>query len=515
MCARLFDVRRIFISIAVLLAGFSGPSTIGIAGQNLSIPPPPPSDFRIVNSPLAGPGSIAAVAGTPQSTLINTAFAASLQVVVRDSNGNGVAGLPVAFRAPTSGAAALFNGNSAITAVTNGNGVAVSPVPTANGTAGSYVVTASVANLNSSAAFSLSNTTLTAAFTGGTWTNVTPGNVNLTSNLDCGNFGTITVAADPARPSNLYTQFNCQGIWKSTDFGQTWSGPINTGSGGQGVNGAGGITIAPGPAGQPPILYSAGIRGTGNGFWRSTDGGVSWTNYNVAPGGSRQDFYPPVVDPYNPNHLVMNGHEMNLIVQSTNGGQTWTSVPMDPGMNENGGTGELTFINTGNAATTAQTWLWLAQGSAGAIGSWRTTNGGASWTRVDNNEHPHGLSQFYQPDTSGVMYMAGVYSALGWGVLRSTDYGQTWTHVGNAMNEAVVFGTPNRLYAMWSWACGFCNVDTSAQTAPVPGTSGWTPMAMPPAMAMGPAQATVVYDGSHYVVVTANWLSGVWRFVEQ
>ncbi|MEO6238613.1 MAG: glycoside hydrolase family 44 protein [Vicinamibacterales bacterium] len=347
----------------------------------------------------------------------------------------------------------------------------------------------------------------------GTWTNVTPSNVNLTSDLDCGNFGAITVVSDPARPSNLYTHFDCQGIWKSTNYGATWSGPINTGSGGAGVNGAGGIAIGAGPAAQPPVLYSAGIRGTGMGFWKSIDGGVSWTNYNVAPGGSRQDFYPPVVNPHNPNHLLMAGHEMNLLVQSVNGGQNWTAVPTAAGMNQNGGTGAIFFINTGSAASTASTFLWLAQMAGGAVGTWRTTNGGASWTRVDSNEHPHGTSQLYQ-DANGVAYMAGVYSSLGWGVLRSTNYGQTWSHVGSTANGAVVYGTPNYVYSQWSWACGHCTTPPDAQRAAQPALTGWSAAATPSGMTAGAAQAAVVFDGTRYVVVTANWLAGIWRYVE-
>ncbi len=109
------------------------------------------------------------------------------------------------------------------------------------------------------------------------------------------------------------------------------------------------------------------------------------------------------------------------------------------------------FINTGNASTTRGTWLWLAQQAGGTFGTWRTSNGGATWVQVDKNEQPGGASQIYQPGTTGVVYMAGVYSALGSGVLRSNDYGQTWTHVGMTNNETVVVGTSNdRVFDVWS-----------------------------------------------------------------
>jgi hypothetical protein len=350
----------------------------------------------------------------------------------------------------------------------------------------------------------------------GQWVNVTPGNVNLTSALDCGNFGAQTVVVDPARPSNLYAEFNCQGIWRSTDYGQTWEGPINTGTNGA-IAGdcAGGIAIAPGSTGSPPILYQSCIRGAATGFWRSQDGGVSWTKYNVGPGGTRQDWYPPSVDPSDANHLIMAAHEQNLLTQSTDGGQTWSAIPMASGMNENGGTAFVFFINTGNATATRSTWLYMAQGTGGVVGTWRTSSAGATWTRVDSNEHPHGDAQIYQPDAGGVVYMAGVYSAGGWGVERSTDYGQTWTHVGPSTSEALVFGTPNGVYSQYGWACGIgCTVATDAVSAAQPGTSGWLSRSMPVSMAQGPGEAAVVYNGTQYVILTANWASGLWRYVE-
>jgi hypothetical protein len=48
-----------------------------------------------------------------------------------------------------------------------------------------------------------------------------PAGVDLVNPLSCDNYGSITMVADPARPSDLFTQFNCQGVWKSVDYGLT------------------------------------------------------------------------------------------------------------------------------------------------------------------------------------------------------------------------------------------------------------------------------------------------------
>lgn len=364
-----------------------------------------------------------------------------------------------------------------------------------------------------------------------TWTNVTPAGVDLTNNLDCSNFGTETVQADSSNPGALYTLFMCQGVWKSTDYGKTWAGPINTGTSGN-VAGdcAGGLTVSPNATmGQPPTVYISCIRGgsqtcgscstSGNatGFWVSTDGGVNWTSYNIAPlTSSRQDVYQAVVDPCNSSHLLMNAHEQNFIVESQDGGHTWTNVPMDTGMLEPGGTGFTYFINTGSCTTTHTTWLWIAQQTGGTYGTWRTTNGGSSatWTMVSALEHAHGTNSMFQ-DAAGDVYIVGLYAVQGWGVLRSTDLGLTWTHVGNAGTQNVVWGSPNFLYSMYGWAQGLgtCN-GANFQLGAAPGLGTWAQPSTPGGMCAGAAQVAVVFDGTNYIAINAAWWDGIWRYVE-
>ena len=93
-----------------------------------------------------GPASISVAGGSPQSATINTAFADTLKVLVKDSNGHPISGATVTFAAPPSGAGAAFAGG-VTTAVSDLFGVATSAPLIANGTAGSFAITARVGAL--------------------------------------------------------------------------------------------------------------------------------------------------------------------------------------------------------------------------------------------------------------------------------------------------------------------------------------------------------------------------------
>jgi photosystem II stability/assembly factor-like uncharacterized protein len=319
----------------------------------------------------------------------------------------------------------------------------------------------------------------------------------------CGNYGTLTVQGDPAQPNALYTQFNCQGIWKSVDFGQTWDGPINSGANGATVGDcAGGITLARATNAGPPVLYLSCIRGSAMGYWISDNGGVDWTSYPVP-----HTMSPPVVDPSDPSHLLMAADAVPALFQTTDAGRTWTAVPLDPGMTMYGGTSAIAFIDTGAAAATANTWLWLGPATGGHVGTWRTEDGGMTWTHVETNERQSGMSPTYQPGPGAIIYMAGVYSTGGDGVLRSSDYGRTWTHL-DAGIATIVCGTAQRVYSIGQGQ--FVSFESALQ----PGTGSWMPLGTPATMTLGPWQAVVTNDGSHSLLVTANNQAGLWRYVE-
>jgi len=107
------------------------------------------------------PNELTLMAGTPQTAMLETSFASSLQVTLANSDGcpvTGAAGVPVTFGAPSSGASGSFagSGSNTVTVGSDASGAEMAPTFTANGTAGTYKVTAS--SQYGSVSFSLTNT---------------------------------------------------------------------------------------------------------------------------------------------------------------------------------------------------------------------------------------------------------------------------------------------------------------------------------------------------------------------
>jgi hypothetical protein len=110
---------------------------------------------------VATPASIATTAGSPQSTVINSAFATQLAATVKDGSNATISAVNVTFTAPASGASGTFaGGGSSATVATDGSGVATAPPFTANGIAGPYNVTATINALTTT--FALTNLSPTA-----------------------------------------------------------------------------------------------------------------------------------------------------------------------------------------------------------------------------------------------------------------------------------------------------------------------------------------------------------------
>jgi hypothetical protein len=472
--------------------------------------PAAPTNVHIVSIIAGGPPvSIAATSGAAQSAAVNTVFATPLGATVRDASSNPVSGVTVTFTAPASGASARFSGSAVATAVSDSSGVATAPALTANGTLGSYTVAASVSSVPTPATFSLTNAS-TGPGGGGvnmSWTNVTPAGISLDPNGTIAgagqNFGVQGVTADPARPGTLYTPVTYQGLWKSTDYGQTWSRVTVTSGPDPIANGRAQIDIAPDGSYMIAIsLYP--INGVTNGSWKSLNGGQTWTRYNTGADG--EDVMQIMINPFDKSRVLVAAHHAPFrVYESRDAGQTYTDLG-----------------DVGGAV--APVFVWLDSDTVMAVGdgdnnpagagSWRGVRSRSTWpwtwtwTRVSTQQHWHGSTQIFIDPTSGAVFMGG-----GFGIQKSTDNGVSWTTVSSTYSAGIV-GTATKLYSTSNYAslAGFGpNLMIADRAA---GGTAWTNATGPAAMNNGWIHAAVVHDGSRYIIVSGNWLAGIWRHVE-
>lgn len=325
----------------------------------------------------------------------------------------------------------------------------------------------------------------------GQWIDVTP------PELAALDFGPGPVVVDPGHPSDLYMGGGGDGIWKSTDYGNTWSKIEDT----IGYVPMGLVIAVAGT--EPATVWVAGYQV----LYRSTDGGAS---FETIPAELPAELYSIVVDPYDDAHLVSGLHEADGIVESVDGGTTWQIVD-GAGFPAGGKSWYPFFLDTGDATTTRDTWFAIAQDGGSAT---ITRDGGATWTipsGIDGLKHPHGNAQIFQQGDA--IFAGGVEGPDGGGVYRSTDFGETFTRVLEG-NVGVVWGSPSHVYSMWGWACSGCDLGASFSTAALPGDD-WSMPPVPEALIIGANHIAVTSDGTHQIFVGTMWSSGVWRYVEE
>src|SRR3954470_19598840 len=141
----------------------------------------------------------------------------------------------------------------------------------------------------------------------------------------------VAVAGDPVNPQIFYFGSTGGGVWKTYDGGRYWE---NVSDGYFKRASVGGLAVA---ASDPNVIYAgmgeATIRGNvshGDGMYRSTDAGKTWTHCGLA---ATRNIAKVRVDPRDPNTVFVaalgHAHGPNPergVYRSTNGGETWDLV---------------------------------------------------------------------------------------------------------------------------------------------------------------------------------------------
>ncbi len=239
------------------------------------------------------------------------------------------------------------------------------------------------------------------------------------------------------QPNVFYIGPTNGGVWKTTDYGRTWSPIFDAMSSGS----VGAIEVAPS---NPDIIFVGSGEGlqrpdlsTGNGMYRSSDAGKTWTHLGLRDG---QQIPRIAIDPRNPDRLFVAvlGHPYGPntergIYRSVNGGTTFERV-----LYKDENTGGADVVLSPNDPNTVYAVLWEArQGpwenaawSGANSGLFKSTDGGATWTQLAGGlpTTADGLGRIgigISPSDPRRLYITATAGAKS-GIYRSDDAGATW-----------------------------------------------------------------------------------------
>lgn len=253
---------------------------------------------------------------------------------------------------------------------------------------------------------------------------------------------TVAITGIPTQPNVAYAGAVDGGVWRTTDYGQTWT-PIFDGQPTQSI---GAIAIAPS---DPKIIYvgsGEGLRrpdlSTGNGVYKSVDGGVTWIHLGLR---DSQQIGAIAVDPADPNRVFVAafGHPYGPntergVYRSLDGGATWKRV-----LYKDANTGAIALEfdpsdarNVYAVLFTSRRGPWHTGGAMSVPGSglYVSHDRGDTWAQLTRGlpgtaQHVGRIGIAIAPSAPQRMY-ALVDADPGYGGLyRSDDAGVTWHKV--------------------------------------------------------------------------------------
>jgi photosystem II stability/assembly factor-like uncharacterized protein len=282
---------------------------------------------------------------------------------------------------------------------------------------------------------------------------------------------TVAMSGVPHQPNVFYMAAVNGGVWKTTDFGNTWNPIFDD----QPTGSVGALAIAPS---DPNIIYVGSGEGlqrpdlaTGDGVYKSTDAGKTWTHLGLR---DAQQITAILVDPKDANRVFVaaEGHPYGPnaergVFRSNDGGQTFKKVLYK---DENTGAADIAFDPANPQTIYAALWAarvapWEVRSGASIYtagsGLYKSTDGGDTWKPLTQGlpGASEGLGRIgiaVAPSEPKRIYVSAE-ATKGAGVYRSDDAGETWKQVNDdrriggrgpgAMGIAVAPDNPDVIYA--------------------------------------------------------------------
>lgn len=259
------------------------------------------------------------------------------------------------------------------------------------------------------------------------------------------------IAIDPENTSTWYVAVGSGGVWKTINAGVTWRPLFD----GQKVYSIGCVTIDPN---NPNVIWvgtgeNIGGRhvGFGDGVYRSSDGGSSWTNMGLK---ESQHISKIIIHPTNPNiiwvaaqgPLWTSGGERGLY-KTIDGGKTWKKTLGDE---QWVGVTDIVMDPRNPDRLYAATWqrqrnVAAYMGGGPGSGIHRSEDGGKTWDKLSKGLPKSNMGKIglaVSPQKPDILYAAIELDRRTGGVFRSTDRGASW----EKRSEAVAGATGPHYY---------------------------------------------------------------------
>jgi len=243
----------------------------------------------------------------------------------------------------------------------------------------------------------------------------------------------------PGDPTTYYAGAASGGVWKSTDSGQRWAPVFDS----QPAQAIGALAL---DTSDHRIVWAGtgeawAIRDSdmmGNGVYKSTDAGQTWTNMGLAETGRIGRI---VIHPTNPDIVYvcaagrLTGPQQERgVFKTTDGGKTWQrSLFVSPNTGCSGLSMDASDPNTLVAGTwevVMHTYAMLSGGPGSGV--FVTHDGGANWKRIEGHGLPH------SPVGKIDVAIAAKNSKRVYALIQTADQGSVWRSDDGGENWVVV-----------------------------------------------------------------------------